>query len=140
MGMQKARQGTLSSINITPLTDVLLVLLITFLLTATSFEGHRSDLPLPQVMEVQQIAESMTVVDLTRSGEVVFPTPPSTAERPGESLALDDRFAALQRISEHKTLGLAVHRDVPYERLYQVMLVAESAGWEKIVLLTEASP
>ncbi len=140
MGLQKARRGTLSSINITPLTDVLLVLLITFLLTATSFDNNASNLPLPQVVEAKQIAATMTVVELMSSGEVVFPVESDAAEVPEMERTLTGKFASLQRNSEHKALGLAVHRDVPYDRLYSVMLAAESGHWEEIVLLTEVLP
>ena len=49
------QESTFSGINVTPLTDVMLVLLITFLLTASSFESDTLSVPLPRLVETQEI-------------------------------------------------------------------------------------
>lgn len=136
MSRDKVRQGTLSSINVTPLTDVLLVLLITFLLTATSFESRRSTLPLPQVVEVQQLSQTLTLVELTGSGALILPDDSRgvTLEKTQSQV---QRLSTLRKNSPHQTLGLAIDRKVPYDELYRVMADAQSAGWEHVVVLTE---
>lgn len=122
------------SINVTPLTDVLLVLLITFLLTATTFQEGQTEVPLPRVMEAREVADSMTRVVIGSGGDVVWPD--------GKRLELPTSadFLRLRGVSDKPVLALAIHRDLPYRLLYPVMAAARQGGWERIVLLTEVAP
>lgn len=61
--------GALSEINIVPLVDVVLVLLIIFMLTAHVME-FGMDVNVPQVREVKDSAEELPVVNITRNGEL----------------------------------------------------------------------
>jgi biopolymer transport protein ExbD/biopolymer transport protein TolR len=122
------------SINVTPLTDVLLVLLITFLLSATSFQEVSSEMPLPRVADAREVAESMTRVPVSSNGALEWP-----GGNPA-GLSISASFARLRARTDKPVLALAVHRDLPYALLYEVMLAARQSGWERIVLLTEASP
>lgn len=122
------------SINVTPLTDVLLVLLITFLLTATAFQADQQDVPLPRVVDAREVAERTTRVAIALDGEVRWPGGIMLGE------ANSAAFKRLKATSDRPILALAVHRELPYSSLYPVMAAAREAGWERIVLLTEAAP
>ncbi len=135
MALVRNGHGPMSSINVTPLTDVLLVLLITFLLTATSFQGGDEQPPLPRVTEIQEISERATVVSLDLTGQPRWPDATSTAR----VSQLQEGFTRLKASSGSGLLALAVHRELTYERLYPVLVAAEQAGWGQIVLLTESA-
>src|SRR3954466_9376476 len=60
--------GTLSEINIVPLVDVVLVLLIIFMLTAHVME-YGLEVDVPKVKAAQDTAEDLPVVTLSRTGE-----------------------------------------------------------------------
>src|SRR6266404_8838074 len=60
--------GTLSEINIVPLVDVVLVLLIIFMLTAHVME-FGLEINVPEVTQVRDSAEELPVVGVTRSGK-----------------------------------------------------------------------
>lgn len=122
------------SINVTPLTDVLLVLLITFLLTATAFQEGQQEVPLPRLADAREVAESMTRVVLAVDGQASWPD----GRQFRQPTSLD--FSQLKVGSDKPILALAVHRDLPYRTLYPVMAAARQGGWERIVLLTEAEP
>lgn len=124
---------TFSGINVTPLTDVMLVLLITFLLTASSLRQGRQQVPLPQVATLQEVEATMTVVTVSADG-----TPGWGADF--EEPELEQGFERLRGESSHHELALAIHRDLPYGRLFPVLEAARSAGWDRIVLLTEEAP
>lgn len=126
----------MSSINVTPLTDVLLVLLITFLLSATSFqEPGGTDIPLPRVADAREVSQSMTRLAVSSKGDVEWPAPAF------EGASSTEAFARLRTEQRDKPiLALAVHRQLPYGRLYPILLAARQAGWEQIVLLTQAAP
>src|SRR5579862_3140223 len=61
--------GTLSEINIVPLVDVVLVLLIIFMLTAHVME-FGLEVNVPQVKQVRDSAEDLPVVTITRDGKL----------------------------------------------------------------------
>jgi biopolymer transport protein ExbD len=61
--------GTLSEINIIPLVDVVLVLLIIFMLTAHVME-FGLEINVPEVKQVKDTAEELPVVSVTRSGKI----------------------------------------------------------------------
>ena len=59
--------GTLSEINIVPLVDVVLVLLIIFMLTAHVME-FGLEISVPEVKQVKDTAEELPVISITRDG------------------------------------------------------------------------
>ena len=61
--------GTLSEINIVPLVDVVLVLLIIFMLTAHVME-FGLEINVPQVKQSKDTAEELPVVSITRDGHI----------------------------------------------------------------------
>ncbi len=71
IGRRKNRgeQGSgFSDINVTPLTDVLLVLLIIFLITGTSITAPSHDIKLPDVITREKAENISIVVDITADG------------------------------------------------------------------------
>ena len=58
----------LSEINVVPLVDVVLVLLIIFMITANVME-FGLDIQVPKVKTVRQTAQELPVVSITKTGE-----------------------------------------------------------------------
>ena len=58
----------MSDINVVPLVDVVLVLLVIFMITANVME-FGLDIQVPQVRRVQNTAQDLPVVSITKSGE-----------------------------------------------------------------------
>lgn len=123
------KETPFDSINVTPLTDVMLVLLITFLLTASSFQDSESPVPLPQVTRQTEIESRAEVVTVSKEGEIL-------AFGPGE---LESQLRALAERSPFTTLAIAVNRDCAYGKLYPLLDAARRAGWKEILLLTEVN-
>ena len=61
--------GTMSEINIVPLVDVVLVLLIIFMITANVME-FGLDIKVPEVRVSRQTNQELPVVNISRSGEL----------------------------------------------------------------------
>ena len=132
--VQRVKQGTVNStfsgINVTPLTDVMLVLLITFLLSASSFEQSSVTVPLPRVTKTQDVEKYACVVQIDLEGRV---------EWPEEDLSELEILPAMQRLlelREERILAVGVHRECPYGLLFPVLEAAAEAGWEEVVVLT----
>ncbi|MCS7043073.1 MAG: biopolymer transporter ExbD [Bryobacteraceae bacterium] len=75
--------GALSEINVVPLVDVVLVLLIIFMLTAHVME-FGLEVQVPKVKQVRDSAEELPVVTLTRNGELYLNESPVNIHRLGE--------------------------------------------------------
>ncbi len=67
-GSQFRTSSAMSEINVVPLVDVVLVLLIIFMITANVME-FGLDIRVPQVRRVQNTAQDLPVVSITKNGE-----------------------------------------------------------------------
>ena len=63
--------GTLSEINIVPLVDVVLVLLIIFMLTAHVME-FGLEIEVPKTTETRETAEDLPIVSISKSGAILL--------------------------------------------------------------------
>ena len=71
----RGANGTLSEINVVPLVDVVLVLLIIFMLTAHVME-FGLEVEVPTVKQVRNTAEELPVVTITKNGETYLAEKP----------------------------------------------------------------
>jgi|YelNatPaOPRAMG01_1025707.scaffolds.fasta_scaffold62612_3 biopolymer transport protein ExbD len=69
LGRRFGQYGALAEMNVVPLVDVVLVLLIIFMLTAGAME-FGLDVQVPKVKQSRDTAEEMPVVTITRDGEI----------------------------------------------------------------------
>jgi biopolymer transport protein ExbD len=67
-GRRFGRSAAMSEINVVPLVDVVLVLLIIFMITANVME-FGLDIQVPKVRRVQNTAQDLPVVSITKTGE-----------------------------------------------------------------------
>ena len=74
-GRRRRMNGTLSEMNVVPLVDVVLVLLIIFMLTAHVME-FGLEVEVPRVRTVRNTSEELPVVTLTKEGEVYLSDKP----------------------------------------------------------------
>jgi biopolymer transport protein ExbD len=125
--------GVVAEINITPLTDVFLVLLIIFMVT-TSVVAHQSknvDLP------------SADVSDTTPQGVTVTVSPDGGILINDEPIAEADLFAALEtalEASREKLVILRGDKKVLLGRAVDILDLAQKAGATGIALATKPPP
>ncbi len=77
--------STLSEMNIVPLVDVVLVLLIIFMITAQAMQ-FGLDIEVPKVKQERVSAEDLPVVSVTRAGEVYLAEKPVNINELGERI------------------------------------------------------
>jgi biopolymer transport protein ExbD len=68
-GRRFARYGSMSEINIVPLVDVVLVLLIIFMITANVME-FGLDIKVPEVRMTRETTQQLPIVNITKSGNL----------------------------------------------------------------------
>lgn len=104
--------GTLSDINIVPLVDVVLVLLIIFMLTAHVME-FGLEVDVPKVKQTRDSAEELPVVTVTRDGELYL------NEKPANINALAPEIR--QRFPNAKGVYVKADKSTPWDPIAQVI-------------------
>jgi biopolymer transport protein ExbD len=127
-----SNQEMMSEINVTPLVDVMLVLLIVFIVTAPLL-SQSLEVKLPKTAAVAgRMDTRQQILTINAQGQITL-----------ESIALSDEKLA-QRLSDsvvaQNNFELHVHADadVPYGRVAQIMAIAQRAGVSKLSFMTIA--
>ena len=121
----------MTDINVTPLVDVMLVLLIIFMVTAPLIQsGVKVDLPRASAQQMEHQEEKL-VLTITRDRRVFL----GNTEIPGADL--ERKLSSNARIQKEKELYLHADRSLPYGQVVEIMAVARRAGVESLGMITE---
>ncbi|MHB8829760.1 MAG: biopolymer transporter ExbD [Syntrophales bacterium] len=121
----------LAEINVTPLVDVMLVLLVIFMVTAPMLQTG-IDVNLPRVKAKSiDVAEEKIVLSINGAREIFINRRPLGLSELG--VKLESIFA--QRID--REVYLRADRNVPYGFVVEVMAEVRKAGVDKLGMITE---
>ena len=130
---KRSRRVAMSEINVTPLVDVMLVLLIIFMVTVTlPAVGVPVELPESRAAAVEEQPDQITV-SVDRAGVIYI----EDAAVPAGGLP--EALEALQRGGEPPAVVLRGDRSLDYGRVMQVMGELGRAGFTQIALVTDGS-
>ncbi len=116
----------MSEINMTPLVDVMLVLVVIFIITAPLLASSISlDLPKTDAAKPNDAPASVTLV-VDKAGRVFF------NEQPVDQAELSVRLAASAKLNPDTEVQLRADEAVPYGRVVEVMGAAQKAGLNRI--------
>jgi len=136
-GRGRAHMRPNADINITPMVDVMLVLLIIFMVTAPLLTaGVAVDLPKTKARLLSQDKEPLTI-SIEKSGKI-FLGGAKDVEK--ESIPLEELVPKLTAIAENgydQRIFVRGDRAVDYGRVMQVMGELNAAGFRRIGLVTE---
>lgn len=124
-------RGTMSQINVTPLVDVMLVLLVIFMVTAPMMQqGVQVNLPKAETKSLKSPEEAV-VVSIEKSGRIFVD---KSEVSPGE---LKTKLSAMFVNRAKKEVFLKADRDVPYGEVVKTMAEIKGAGVERLGMVTE---
>lgn len=127
-------RGTMSQINVTPLVDVMLVLLVIFMVTAPMMQqGMQVNLPKAETKALSAKEETV-IVTIERGGKVFL----DRTEIPPEQLK--EKLTAMFASRSKKEVFLKADRDVPYGEVIKTMAEIKGAGIERLGMVTEPAP
>ncbi len=125
------QQSMMSDINVTPMVDVMLVLLVIFILTAPMFtHAVKLDLPQAKAEAAQQMPDSVNLA-IDAAGQVYWDAEQVSAAR------LDELLATAAQVSPQPALQLRADKNTRYEVVAQVMAAAQRHGLSKLGFVTE---
>jgi len=130
--LSAARYRPMADINVTPLVDVMLVLLVVFMITAPLLTvGVPVDLPQTQAPPINEPKEP-TVITVNKEGAVFIQE---------TVVPIDTLVARLQAITGSNpdaVLYVRGDKDVNYGKVLEVMSLISNAGFHKVSLVAEA--
>jgi biopolymer transport protein ExbD len=130
-GTQDDTDEVMNEINMTPLVDVMLVLLIIFIITVPVMK-HSVNIDLPRATNQPQDAKPQTVrLSIDDKGQYFW------NELPVADEALAQQLKTAAALTPQPELHIRGDKAVRYERVAQAMAAAQQAGVRKIGFITE---
>ncbi|RMG20913.1 MAG: protein TolR [Deltaproteobacteria bacterium] len=125
------RRRALSEINVTPMVDIMLVLLIIFMVTAPLIvQGVDVDLPEARAQPIEDDAEKL-ILAVTKDRKIFL----GDTEIPLEEL--ETKLATNAKVQKEHELYLHADKSLPYGVVVEVMAIAKRAGVESLGLVTD---
>jgi biopolymer transport protein TolR len=136
MGMMGSKGGRrfMSDINVTPLVDVMLVLLIIFMITAPMMT-QSGDINLPETtaVELRPEDEPMTI-SYGKDDVISLKDTPMGVELLMQTL--EKNFPA-EEDRKNQIIYFRADKDVPYEKVYALLQKLMAKGFEKVGMVTK---
>ncbi len=136
MAMTTRKSGyntTLSEINITPLVDVILVLLIIFMVTAPLLsQGLDVQLPAASAPALERSEEDVTLT-IDKTGKIFL----QDDKTPYRLEELQEKVGAIFERREKKQILIRADEDVPYGTVVKAISLIKEAGIERVGMITE---
>lgn len=129
-GGRGRRRGGFTDINVTPLVDVMLVLLVVFMVTAPLLTaGLKVELPNVQAQDTT-VKDTKLVVTVTKEERILFGEDDVTA-------TIESVLAENPRVQKERELYIRADKNARYGAVARVVAAARAAGVEGLNLLVE---
>ena len=133
-GGQSEGGGSISDINVTPLVDVMLVLLVIFMVTAPILQqGVPIDLPKVAAAPLAGEEEQL-VVNVNKTGQIFLNDTPMAFD------ALTAKLSAIRAARPDRQVFVRADQAVSYGQVMRAMAAVRESGLTKVGLVTEPPP
>jgi biopolymer transport protein ExbD len=128
MSTQSGFDDEISNINITPMVDVILVLLVIFMVTANFLKKESINNNLPKVQAADPNVAQSVQVAITRDGKLILEGQSTTEEKLFSTLQRDSKFRPNMRLT------LSADENLSYGTITKLMGLIRKAGVTRIAL------
>jgi biopolymer transport protein ExbD len=135
LGSPDDENEVMSTINTTPLVDVMLVLLIIFLITIPAVTTSiKLDLPKERI-EVRETKPENVIISVDKSGQIYW-----YDTRMPDVNALVDKLKLVSRMNPQPEVQIRGDLASPYEGVGKILYAVQRAGIVKVAFITEPPP
>ena len=128
------QEDVMSEINVTPLVDVMLVLLVIFILTVPVLT-HSVKVDLPQTQKLNTAVDPKSIsISVASDGSVYWNS------KRIDNAQLETMLAEVAAQAQQTEIRLYGDRRVAYEEVVKIMAAAQRAGIEKLGFVTQPQP
>ncbi len=127
--MREERYRILAEINMTPMVDAMMVILIIFMLTAPMMQGG-IDVQLPRAQARQVDVESGIVISITIEGKIFV------NELEVKSEDLEKTLTRIKEYGRERPVFIKADKDLPYGLVLGIIATVKKAGIYNIGLIT----
>ena len=131
MKTNKGKDALFTEINITPLTDIFLVLLIIMMVVAPTFQSNDSSITVPEINSGVAIEQKNATVSVTKEGSLYLNGNPVTEEN------LTDELIALKETLEKPEVVVKADERVKSAEIMKIMNAAQDAEYKKLIVAGE---
>lgn len=127
----KGKEALFTEINITPLTDIFLVLLIIMMVIAPTFQSNDSSIKMPEINSGLTVEQKNATISVTKEGQFFVN---------GTAIQEDDLYnqlVALKPKLEKKEVVVKADESVKSREIMKIMKAAQDAEFEKLVVAGE---
>lgn len=127
----KGKDALFTEINITPLTDIFLVLLIIMMVIAPTFQSNDSSIKMPEINSGLSVEQKNATISVTKDG-IFFVNGTQIKEDD-----LYDQLVAIKPSLEKKEVVVKADESVKSREIMKIMKAAQDANFEKLVVAGE---
>ena len=131
MKTNKGKEALFTEINITPLTDIFLVLLIIMMVVAPTFQSVDNNLEMPEINSGVSIEQKNCVVSITKDGLMYINGKEISQE------ALAEELITLKPTLEKKEVVVKADTNAKNSIVLKVMDAAQEANYQKLIIAGE---
>ena len=131
MKNSKGKEALFTEINITPLTDIFLVLLIIMMVVAPTFQSNDSSISVPEINSGISIEQKNATVSVTKDGNMYLNGVPVTESN------LASELTALKPQLEKAELVVKADEKVKSAKIMEIMNSAQDAEYKKLIVAGE---
>ena len=131
MAMNSKKGKLFTEINITPLTDIFLVLLIIMMVIAPSFQSIANTITVPEINSGIAIEQNKAEIAITKEGLMFINGKQITPDQ------LVDELLAIRDMLEKPEVVVKADSQVKSSEIMQVMNAAQDAEYKKLIVAGE---
>jgi len=130
-GKGSGGHGAIVGINVTPMVDVVLVLLVIMMVSATYIVSQSLKVELPKAASSNEAVQSLAAVTLTKDGKLYFNQQPITEPD------LIKKFKEAIAANEDVSLIVSADQEVPHGKVVHIIDIAKLEGILKFAINVE---
>ncbi len=131
MSIKSGKNAMFTEINITPLTDIFLVLLIIMMVVAPTFQSEDNSIHVPEINSGISIEQKNATISVTAKGEMFLNN---------KVISPDDLVPALETLKpklQKQEIVVKADEKVKSSEIMKIMNAAENAQYKKLIIAGE---